>query len=302
MFHGGRQKVIQLSAGTYLNVSDFDTPGKGRGLLDVVRWRYLLRLLVRKGTATRYRNSVLGWVWSYVKPGAQFLIYYFVMGVILQFHRDVPNFAIYLFSGIVVVNLFNEAFGNATNSIVDNRALVQKIYLPRELFPISAIVVAFVHFLPQLVILLLVCVLVGWSPTILGLAGILLGVVLTLAFALGLGLFFSGLNVRFRDAQNFVDLIKMFSTWTSPVLYTWVLVAEALKGVGWALPVYMSNPLTVAVEFFHLGFWDATVDQSHLLPDWFGLAIVVAVLLTVVSLLAGQYVFRRFERTFAQDL
>lgn len=294
--------MTQLTFGTPLDLAEFDTPGRGRGLLDVVRWRYLLRLLVRKGTATRYRNSVLGWVWSYVKPGAQFLIYYFVMGVILQYHRETPNFAIYLFSGVVIVNLFNEAFGNATNAIVDNRALVRKIYLPRELFPIAAIQVAFIHFLPQLAILLVVCVFVGWTPTVLGVLGILAAVVLIIAFSLGLGLFFSGLNVRFRDAQNFVDLIKMFSTWTSPVLYSWILVAEALKNHEWAMFLYMSNPITVAVELFHLGFWDATTTQSHELPAWFGVAALVALLASVAALIIGQLTFRRFERTFAQDL
>ncbi|MEV8273876.1 ABC transporter permease [Microbacterium sp. NPDC077184] len=291
-----------MSAGTRLDVADFDVPGRGRGLLDVLQWRYLLRLLVRKGTATRYRNSVLGWVWSYVKPASQFLIYYFVMGIILQFHRDVQNFAIYLFAGIVVVNLFNEAFGNATNAIVDNRALVKKIYLPRELFPIAAIIVAFVHFLPQLVILLAVCLLVGWAPSVIGLIGVVLGILLVVAFSLGLGLFFSGLNVRFRDAQNFVDLIKMFSTWTSPVLYTWALVAEALRNHEWLFFLYMSNPITVAVEMFHAGFWQPTTDSAYALPDWFGYSALTAVAVTVLALVAGQLTFRRFERTFAQDL
>lgn len=295
---------MSLSSGSVIDTAAFDVPGRGRGLLDVFRWRYLLRLLIRKGTATRYRNSVLGWVWSYVKPGAQFLIYYFVMGYILQYHKDVPNYAIYLFSGVVVVNLFNEAFGNATNSIVDNRALVKKIYLPRELFPLSAIAVAFIHFLPQLAILLGVCLLVGWYPSLLSIAGVLGGGLLVLAFALGLGLLFSGLNVRFRDAQNFVDLIKMFSTWTSPVLYTWTQVSAALNAHPWALFTYMSNPLTIAVEYFHLGFWDATVEKSHqdALPEWFPQASLVAIGVTVACLVLGQFVFRRFERTFAQDL
>ncbi|WP_292726434.1 ABC transporter permease [Microbacterium sp. UBA837] len=291
-----------MSLGTPIDLSKFDVPGRGRGILDIFRWSYLLRLLVRKGTATRYRNSVLGWVWSYVKPAAQFLIYYFVMGVILQFHRDVPNFAIYLFSGVVVVNLFTEAFGNATNSIVDNRALVKKIYLPRELFPVAAVVVAFIHFLPQLAILLLVCVLVGWAPSLLALGGVLLALVLVVVFALGLGLFFSGLNVRFRDAQNFVDLIKMFATWTSPVLYTWILVADALNGVPGAFYAYMSNPVTVAVELFHIGFWDGTVAEPSAAPPHFGLIILVAAILALASMVIGQIVFRHFERTFAQDL
>lgn len=291
-----------------IDLSGFDVPGRGRGVLDVFRRNYLLRLLVRKGTATRYRNSVLGWVWSYVKPAAQFIIYFFVMGVIMQLDRGIENFPVYLFSGVVAVNLFNEAFGNSTTSIVDNRALVKKIYLPRELFPIAAIIIAFIHFLPQLLILLVVCLLIGWTPTLLGLAGVLLGVLLIAMFALGLGLFFAGLNVRYRDAQNFVDLIRMFSVWTSPVLYPWLLVQDALANHEWMFHVYTWNPITVAVELFHQGFWAGTVGapaagapDPSIMPD-FGIAVLVALVICVITLIIGQTVFRHFERSFAQDL
>jgi len=288
-------------AGTFVDVSEYDRPGRGGGILDVFRWHYLLRVLIRKGTATRYRNSTLGWIWSYVKPGSQFLIYYFIMGIVLQNHR-LDNYAVYLFSGIVMVNLFNEAFGNATNSIVDNRALVRKIYMPRELFPVAAIVGAIVHFLPQLAILLVVCLLMGWVPTVMGLVGAVLGFLLILAFSLGLGLLFSGLNVRYRDAQNFVDLIKMFSTWTSPVLYSWILIAEALRNYPWASFLYTANPITIAVELFHVAFWEPTVSDPQGLPDFFGWAALAAVGVTIATLLIGQAVFRHYERTFAQDL
>ncbi len=283
-----------------VNLSEYDTPGRGRGVLDVFRRRYLLTLLVRKGTATRYRNSVLGWTWSYVKPAAQFAVYYFVMGIVLGIHHDVEYFAVYLFSGVVVINLFNEGFGNATSSIVDNGSLVKKIYLPRELFPVASIIVAFIHFLPQLAILLVICLIIGWSPTLLGIVGILLGALLILSFALGLGLFFAGINVRFRDAQNVVEIIRMFSTWTSPILYLWTYVEAALP--AWAFHIYMLNPITIAVQLFQYGFWEATVSSSPGLPPHFVTYAIVASGITLIVLVLGQFTFRRFERSFAQDL
>ncbi|KQQ95872.1 sugar ABC transporter permease [Leifsonia sp. Leaf325] len=282
------------------DLTGFQTPGRGRGILDIFRWHYLLRLLIRKGTSTRYRNSVLGWTWSYVKPAAQFLVYYFVMGVILQFHKDIPNFAIYLFSGIVVINLFNEAFGNATNSIVDNRALVKKIYLPRELFPIAAIIGALVHFLPQIAILLFVCLLVGWVPSFAAIGAFLLGMLIILAFSLGLGLFFGAFNVRYRDAQNFVEIIKMLSTWTAPVLYGWAMVQATLP--AWAFHIYMVNPIAVAVEYLHYAFWDPTVENGAGFPPHMVWYTVGALVFSAVMIAIGQLTFRRLERGFAQDL
>lgn len=285
---------------TAVDLREFRTPGRGRGILDVFVWRYLLRLLVRKGTQTRYRNSVLGWTWSYVKPAFQFAVFFVVMGLFLGLNRGVDNFAVYLFSGIVVINFFNEGFGNATRSILENGALVQKIYLPRELFPIAAIIVAFIHFLPQAIILLVACLFLGWTPSVSGLAAIVLGLFIIAALSLGLGMLFGAINVAYRDAQNFVELIQMLSTWSAPVLYTWQLVRDSMP--DWLFHVYMANPLTAAVELFHAGMWFPTSDGSLPQPEHLWTNAFIALGLCVVFLVVGQAVFRRFERRFAQEL
>ncbi len=295
---------------TTIDLSEYDVPGRGRGILDVFHWRYLLRLLVRKGTATRYRNSTLGWTWSYVKPLIQFFIYYAVMGLIFGMARGgVANFPLYLFAGFITVQFFNEAFGNATGSIVGNKALVKKIYLPRELFPLAAIINAFVHFLPQLAILIVVALLYGWRPGLLHIGAALLGLVIIGLFALGIGLLFAGLNVRFRDAENFAEVIRQLATWASPVLYTWQLIQQHMGDL--VLYIYMCNPITVAVELMHYAFWTPTVEpfDADTNPDgWVGFAphfdiyILVAIVIGALFVLIGQATFRRFERTFAQDL
>lgn len=287
-----------------VDLTGFQTPGRGKGLLDVFRRRYLLRLLVRKGVSTRYRNSALGWGWSYVKPLTQYAIYYFIMGTILGRGRDgIENFAVYLLSGIVIVNLFNEAFGNATKSIVDNKALVKKIYLPRELFPVAAVIVAFIHFLPQVAVLVVISALLGWVPTLLELGAILLAVLIVIMLATGLGMIFGAVNVSFRDAENFVEIIRMVATWFSPVLYSYVMIVEQLDKVSdWLGTVYMLNPLTSAVELFHYGFWYGTTVKSRPTPPDLLLFSLLGLALCFVLVIIGQIVFRRFERRFAQDL
>ena len=280
--------------------SAFVVPGVGRGILDVFTYRYLLRLLVRKGILTRYHGSALGWAWSYVKPTAQFLIYYVVMGVFLNLTRGIEAFPIYLFSGIVVVNLFNEAFGNATKSIVNNKALVKKIYLPRELFPIADVFIAFVHFLPQLSILVVVCLAVGWAPTVVQIAGALLAMLIVVLLATGLGMLFGSVNVSYRDSQNVVELILLFATWTSPVLYSFTMVRD--KAPTWLFDLYMANPLTAAVELFHSAFWFPTTGETAERPEHLWLLAGLAFVIAAVALVAGQFVFRRLEGRFAQDL
>lgn len=280
--------------------AEFGTPGQGKGLLEVFEWRYLLRLLVRKETSTRYRNSVLGWLWSYVRPAAQFLIFYLVLGVFLQMARGVENFAMYMFTGIILMNFFSEGFGNATRSLVDNAHLVRKIYMPRELFPVSAVFVSFIHFLPQVAVLIIAAVLFGWLPSFLSIGAALLAVLLAGFAALGLGLFFGSLNVAFRDAQNIVDLILMVAIWASPVLYPWEMVAAQLP--EWAMWIYQCNPLTASVELMHLAFWDPISPNAHAMPENFWTTVGIASVITLIGVIIGQFVFRKIEPRFAQDL
>jgi len=283
-----------------VDLSTYDVPGRGRGLLDVLRRGYLLRLLVRKGTATRYRNSVLGWTWSYVKPGVQFGVYFFIVGLVLQMNRGVEYFPVYLFSGLILVNFFNEAFGNATTAIVENRALVRKIYLPRELFPVAAVIVALIHFIPQVAILLVITIFLGWVPTFSSIGIALAATILIAVFALGLGMMFGAVNVRFRDAQNFVEIIRMVSMWSTPTLYTWGLMRDVLP--GWGFNVYFANPLSIGVEMFHEAFWAPIISGQEPWPPNTMSLILVAGVLSIATVLIGQFMFRRFERTFAQDL
>lgn len=278
---------------------DFDTPGKSKGLVDVFRHRYLLSLLYKKGVATRYYGSALGWVWSYIRPGMQFLMYFIVVGVIMGVNRGIQEFPVYLFSGIVAVNLFSEVLRNTTNAITDNKALIKKIYLPRELFPVSAVGIALVHFIPQGILLLIVSIILGWTVSWLQVVTLLVGVLLILGFGLGLGLFFGAINVAYRDAKNFVDLILMFSTWASPVLYAWSMVEE--RAPRWLFHIYMSNPMTVAVEMFHDAFWLPLAPES-VRPEALLTYALIGAGITIATLLVGQLVFRKLEGSFAQKL
>lgn len=275
-------------------------PGAGRGLADVLSRRFLLSLLVKKELRVRYWGSSIGLLWSYVKPAVQFLVFYFAVGVFLQLNRFIEDFPIYLFSGVVLVNLFTEAFGNATRSVVANAPLVNKIYLPRELFPVASIIVAVIHFLPQVVVLVAAAALTGWAPSFLELGYAVLGFVLVGAFALGLGLLLAAANVFFRDFENIVDLLLLVAPWVSPVLYPWTAVRDVV-GDGWLLTAYLSNPLTVGVELFHRAFWAPGLGgEADLAPLEVPLALASA--LVVSLLVVGQLVFSRTSGRFAQEL
>jgi ABC-2 type transport system permease protein len=286
-------------------------PGHGRGLVDVFQRQFLLRLIVRKELRVRYRGSVLGMAWSYVKPAIQFVVYFVALGIFLGLRDSIPNYPIYLFSGIIAMNYFGEAFGNGTRCIVWNAPLVNKIYLPREVFPVASLWVSAVHFLPQLVVMLIAALVTGWRPNAAELAAGVLGFVIVTLLALGLGLVFGAVNVYFRDAENFVDLIVMVATWASPVLYTWGRVAHVAP--GWVLTIYQLNPLTSAVELFHYAFWYASAGRPATLPQGNGVEYLTvpehmwalgagALMISLFFVAFGQWAFHRLEGRFAQEL
>lgn len=285
---------------------DYKTPGDSSGILEIIRKPYLTSLIVHKELRQRYRGSMLGMLWSYAKPATQFLVFYFALGVFMQMNTRVPNYVVYLFSGVVVINYFTEIFGNATRSVVGNAALVKKIYLPRQLFPVSALWVALAHFGPQVAILFVGALFFGWWPSPAALAAILAGFLIVSLFALGIGLFSAALNVFYRDAENFVDLILMMATWIAPVLYTWQMVYDAFTGHGldvlWY--IYQLNPLSVAVELFHYGFWRMTLDPAvapATVPNM-GMWTAIALLVSFLSIVLGEMAFRRMDPRIAQEL
>lgn len=275
-------------------------PGRGIGLADVFRRRYLLSLIVRKEVQIRYRGSVLGWLWSYVKPLVQFAVFYLAIGVFLGMNGRVEYFPLYLLSGITIVTFFNEAFANGTRSLIDNAALIKKIYLPREMFPVASMLIAAVNILPQIVVLVVIALFFGWAPSLLNIAALLLALMIIASLATGLGLLFGAVNVTFRDAQSFVEIITMCAVWASPVMYEWTMVAS--KVPEWLFVLYRANPLTAAVELFHYGIWfPLGPSNGELIPGMWTFA-GIAVVISAIVLVVGQFVFRRLEGHFAQDL
>ncbi len=285
-----------------LAATQLRSPGRSAGLVEVLRWRFLLKLLVNKELRVRYRGSVLGMVWSYVKPAVQLCVYWLAMGHFIGVGREIPNYVIYLFSGMVMINFFNEIVINATRSIIFNAPLVGKIYMPRELFPVSSLWVALVHLVPQLVVLLIGCLLLGWRPGPANIAALLAAIGLVATFGLGVGLVFATFNVFYRDAENLIELFNMVAIWLSPVFYTWAMVERVLPDGPFL--VYQWNPLTAAVELAHQGFWlptRAAAQASAVPEDWLP-SILGAGLLAGLLVLLGQLVFRRWQGHFGEEI
>jgi len=281
-------------------------PSAHSGLLEVFRRRYLLKLLVRREISARYDNSVLGLAWSYLMPLTRFCMYFFLFQVMIGRGGGMENFAIHLFAGMVIVNYFTETFNSGTRSIRGNKALVAKMPLPREMFPVAAMLVSLYHTLPQLGLLLVASLVTGWTPDPLGLLAVAMGFLLVMLLGTGLGLLFSVLNVYFRDFGKLVQMLTMFTNFMVPMMYPYTLVKDRF-GEGLGHTLYLLNPLAEAVLLMQRGFWvgtntdpEATI-VTHLPADLFlrgGLMIVAAAAFLVVA----QWAFSKLETRIPERL
>lgn len=274
-------------------------PSAGNGLGAVFRRRYLLRLLVRREINARYQGSLLGLLWSYIQPLSQFCIYFFIMGVVFSLHESIPNFAIHIFSAIIVVHFFNETANAGTRSIVRNGKIVKKMAMPREMFPVASMLVSLYHVGPQLVILVIATTLYGWVPDLYGAACLLVAIPIVMLLGTGMALLFSAANVFFRDVGSAVGILTNFVRFGVPMIYSYEMVAERF---GAAAPYYLWNPIANAVLLVQRAFWTGSTDEQTLMPDDLLLRGLVMIPVSAVVLVIGQLVFSRLENKIPERL
>jgi len=279
-------------------------PSATSGLFEVFRRRYLLKLLVRREIAARYQGSFLGMIWSYINPLTQFLMFYIVIGVIIGL-RNIENFGVHMFAGLIVVTFFSETFNAGTRSIRRNKGLVSKMAVPREMFPVASMMVSAFHLGPQLIILATACLLLGWVPDPVGMAALVLALVMIMILGTGLALMFSVANVFFQDVGNAINVLTNFVRFGVPMIYPFTMVEERF-GEG-VTEYYLANPIAQAVLLVQRAFWVGTTDDPEAtaaehLPDFLFTRGLISVGVALVILAIGQWVFSRFENRIPEHL
>ena len=279
------------------------TTRKGGKLREIAERRELLNLLVRRDLQARYRDSFLGFLWTVIRPLIQFLMYFIVLGQFLRAAEGIPDFAIYLFSGLTLFTFFNDMVFGATGSVVLNAGLVKKIYLPREIFPLASIGAAGFMFVVQLGVLITAALLFDALPEPAMMLWFFPSLLLILVYGVGLGLLLSATNVYLRDIQYLTEVILMLAMWASPIVYSWTMVRDVIFRFGlppWVLELYTANPITLAVLGFHKAFWGAGTAQDY--PPDLGVRMLVAGVIGIVLLLFAHRAFTRMQGNFAQEL
>jgi ABC-2 type transport system permease protein len=269
---------------------------------------------VRKELKVKYKNSILGFLWSLVRPLCLLLIYWLVLGKFLR--SNIPDFAFYLFAGLVAWDLFGSTLNAATTSIVSNGGLIKKVYFPREILPLATVGAGLVHFALQMIVVFGVLIAFNYDFFGTNLLLLPLAVVALVIFMTAMGLLLAAANVYLRDVQHLLEVFLLFWFWLTPIVYPINFAFDVFgkrEVLGLRLStIYMLNPMANVVIGFqraiykHLVVLDSagnpikTLFQASM-GSYVSRLLVVIVLSTALVWIA-QRVFARAQGNFAQEL
>lgn len=275
---------------------------------DAAAVRNLLYNLVRRDLTVRYKSTVLGFFWSFVKPLAMTAIFWLVFDKILglNLREQGIHFALHLLAGVLAWTFFAGACGESMGVILANANLVKKLRLPLPVFPLSVVISHFIHFIMALLVLVALLIVAGLTPTA---AFLLLPPIMLLHFLLTLAvsLMLSALNVFYRDIGSLWEVLTTAWFYATPIVYPVYLATDKLNslGLGWLKWLYLANPMTPIILAYRQVLLYAALDHpaAELAPArdlWLSLLLCLAV--TLFLLWAGRKIFSHFAQSFADEL
>ena len=253
---------------------------------DLWRYRELFQVLAWRDVSVRYKQTVIGITWALIRPFLMMVVFTVIFGMLAKLPSDgSAPYALMVFAGMLPWSFFSSALSDASNSLLNNEHLISKVYFPRLIVPIAAVVVAFVDFSISFLIMV---AMMAWYEFVPGWQILLLPVFVAMAFltSLGPGLWITALNVKYRDFRFVIPFLVQIGLYVSPIGFSSNVVPEQ-----WRL-FYSLNPMVGVIDGFR---WCILGGQSQLYLPGFGLGIAV----TALFLWLGVRQFRKMEKSFA---
>ncbi len=253
-------------------------------LRDLWDYRELLYFLVWRDIKVRYKQTALGAAWAVLQPFLTMLVFSVFFGRLANVPSDGIPYPIFTYTALLPWQLFAHALNESSNSLVSNERLITRVYFPRLVIPVSAVLAGLADFGIAFVLLIGMMFFFGIIPT-LAILTLPFFILLAIAAALSIGLWLSALNVQYRDVRYVIPFLTQFWLFATPIAYPSSLVPEPWR--AW----YGLNPMAGVVEGFRWALLGRTGGTAPLL--------VVSVVIVGLLLASGLAYFRRMERTFA---
>ena len=234
----------------------------------------------------KYKGSVLGFLWTYINPLAQMVVYYFVFSQI--FKSGIEQFHIYLIVSMFPWNMFVGGVIQGLGSIRYQGDLVKKVYFPRQILPMVSLTVNCVNMLISFVIIYSILLITGWGINLTIQGWLLLVILIEYLFSLGLALLLAAVEVYFRDIEHIISVLMMVWMYATPMFYSMDAIPEKF------LSLFRLNPMLYIIGMYQQILYYKVAPEP--------LYLIKASVSAVVSLVAGWIVFAMLEKRFAEEL
>jgi lipopolysaccharide transport system permease protein len=253
-------------------------------LRELWAYRELLYFFTWRDIKVRYKQTLFGFAWAIIQPLFMMIIFSLFFGTLAKLPSEGIPYPLFSYAAVLPWTLFSEGLTRSSNSLVQDANLIQKVYFPRLLMPLSGILSPVVDFAIAFVVLIALMLYFGYYPSVMMLL-ILPFLLLELMLATGIGMWLSAINVEYRDVRYAIPFLIQLGLFASPVVYPVTFVPERFQVVYGLL-----NPMAGIIEGFRWAIL-GTKPPSYLL--------IASVAIIIVILISGAFYFRRREKAFA---
>ncbi len=251
---------------------------------EIWNYRTMIWSLVHRDLRGRYKASVLGFLWTFIVPLCQLLVYTLVFSVILK--SNIERYYLYLFVALIPWNFFSNCLTGGASCVLQQQSMVNKIYFPREVVPVSYVTGAFVNMLYCEIVVFAVSVFSGVHFSVFAFLCLPLVMLVEYVLALGITFIISAIDVYFRDLEHILGILSMAWMFMTPIMYDISIVPERIR------PVFYLNPMTSIVTAYRDIMYSGTVPKFETL----GVATGMGILFLILGLL----IFGRLKRRFSE--
>jgi len=252
---------------------------------DIWRYKELFYFLAWRDILVRYKQTVIGIIWAFIRPVLTMVVFTIVFGKIAKLPSDGIPYPLLVFSAMLPWQFFSSSLSESSNSLIGNANLISKIYFPRIVIPASSVIVSFVDFLISFLMLIVLMVWYHYVPQIRILA-LPLFIIMAFAASFGAGLWFASLNVKYRDFRYIIPFVVQFGLYISPVGFSSSIVPGK-----WRFLYYL-NPMVCIIDGFRWAILGSNVSL-------FSFSFVLSLFVVILLLISGIWYFRKTEKTFA---
>lgn len=253
---------------------------------ELYAYRQMIYSLVRRDLRGRYKGSVLGFLWTFLNPLLQLMIYTFLFSFILQ--SSIEKFYLFLFVALVPWLFFSSCMSSGSTCILAQQDMVKKIYFPREVLPIAHVTSQFVNMILSFIVIFIVIIISGSGFNIIALLYLPLIMILEYILCLGITMLSAGFTVYFRDLEYILGIVSMAWMYLTPIVYSIDIIPEEY------LTIFYLNPMTPIIEAYRDILYYKQEPQIS--------TLFLAIILGITVLIAGCIAFSKLKRNFAEEL